>query len=47
MSDAEAQEEEREALLSIYDGDLAFKQLNATTYQYKVFFLITILIFYY
>lgn len=35
MSDAEAQEEEREALLSIYDGDLAFKQLNATTYQYK------------
>ncbi|XP_051173356.1 RWD domain-containing protein 4 [Leptopilina boulardi] len=35
MSDAEAQEEEREALLSIYDGDSAFKQLNATTYQYK------------
>jgi len=30
------QEEEREALLSIYDGDEAFKQLSPTVYQYKV-----------
>ncbi|VVC43117.1 Hypothetical protein CINCED_3A003509 [Cinara cedri] len=29
------QEEEREALLSIYDGDEAFKQLSPTIYQYK------------
>lgn len=36
MSDAELQEEEREVLLSIYDGDAAFKQLSPTTYQYKV-----------
>lgn len=36
MSDAELQEEEREVLLSIYDGDLAFKQLTPTTFQYKV-----------
>ncbi|XP_066596713.1 RWD domain-containing protein 4 isoform X2 [Prorops nasuta] len=35
MSDAELQEEEREVLLSIYDGDTAFKQLTPTTYQYK------------
>ncbi|XP_015603274.1 RWD domain-containing protein 4 isoform X3 [Cephus cinctus] len=35
MSDAELQEEEREVLLSIYDGDAAFKQLTPTTYQYK------------
>ncbi|OAD53734.1 RWD domain-containing protein 4 [Eufriesea mexicana] len=35
MSDAELQEEEREVLLSIYDGDLAFKQLTPTTFQYK------------
>ncbi|XP_012256907.2 RWD domain-containing protein 4 [Athalia rosae] len=35
MSDAELQEEEREVLLSIYDGDAAFKQLSPTTYQYK------------
>lgn len=30
------QEEEREALLSIYDGDEAFKQVSSTVYQYKV-----------
>ncbi|XP_031849736.1 RWD domain-containing protein 4 [Nomia melanderi] len=35
MSDAELQEEEREVLLSIYDGDAAFKQLTPTTFQYK------------
>ncbi|CAH0556164.1 unnamed protein product [Brassicogethes aeneus] len=35
MSDAELQEEEREALSSIYDGDENFKQINTTTYQYK------------
>ncbi|KAE9531649.1 hypothetical protein AGLY_010855 [Aphis glycines] len=29
------QEEEREALLSIYDGDEAFKQVSPTIYQYK------------
>ncbi|CAL7947583.1 unnamed protein product [Xylocopa violacea] len=35
MSDVELQEEEREVLLSIYDGDPAFKQLTPTTFQYK------------
>ncbi|XP_011308972.1 RWD domain-containing protein 4 [Fopius arisanus] len=35
MSDEELQEEEREVLLSIYEGDNAFKQLTSTTYQYK------------
>ncbi|KAF7989202.1 hypothetical protein HCN44_007732 [Aphidius gifuensis] len=35
MTDAEAQSEEREVLLSIYEGDSAFKELNPTTYQYK------------
>jgi hypothetical protein len=30
------QEEEREVLLSIYDGDPAFKYLSPTTFQYKV-----------
>ncbi|XP_025159252.1 RWD domain-containing protein 4 isoform X3 [Harpegnathos saltator] len=35
MSDAELQEEEREVLFSIYDGDPAFKQLTPTTFQYK------------
>ncbi|XP_076287218.1 RWD domain-containing protein 4 [Lasioglossum baleicum] len=35
MSDAELQEEEREVLSSIYDGDAAFKQLTPTTFQYK------------
>jgi len=29
------QEEEREVLLSIYDGDPAFKYLSPTTFQYK------------
>lgn len=32
----ELQDEEREALISIYEGDAAFKQINATTYSYKV-----------
>lgn len=36
MSDVELQEEEREVLFSIYDGDPAFKQLTPTTFQYKV-----------
>lgn len=35
MNDAELQEEEREVLLSIYDGDPAFKQLTPTVFQYK------------
>ncbi|XP_043579222.1 RWD domain-containing protein 4 [Bombus pyrosoma] len=35
MDDAELQEEEREVLLSIYEGDSAFKQLTPTTFQYK------------
>lgn len=30
------QDDEREALISIYEGDEAFKQANPTTYQYKV-----------
>lgn len=33
----EMQEEEREALISIYEGDACFKQVNPTTYQYKVY----------
>lgn len=32
------QDDEREALDSIYEGDEAFKQSNSTTYQYKVGF---------
>lgn len=36
MSASELQTEEREALLSIYDGDSAFKQTSSTTFQYKV-----------
>lgn len=36
MSEIEFQDEEREALLSIYDGDGAFKQLSPTVFQYKV-----------
>lgn len=37
MSDVqEMQDEEREALTSIYEGDAAFKQVNPNTYQYKV-----------
>ncbi|KAF2898302.1 hypothetical protein ILUMI_07873 [Ignelater luminosus] len=35
MSEVEFQDEEREALLSIYDGDVAFKQLSSTVFQYK------------
>ncbi|EDS44361.1 RWD domain-containing protein 4A [Culex quinquefasciatus] len=31
----EMQTEEREALVSIYEGDTFFKQINAETYQYK------------
>ncbi|XP_055540809.1 RWD domain-containing protein 4 [Wyeomyia smithii] len=31
----ELQIEEREALISIYEGDSSFKQINAETYQYK------------
>lgn len=30
------QDDEREALVSIYEGDDAFKQINPTTFQYKV-----------
>lgn len=30
------QDDEREALISIYEGDAAFKQINPTTFQYKV-----------
>lgn len=32
----EQQTEEREALQSIYEGDEAFKEINSTTFQYKV-----------
>lgn len=32
----EAQNDEREALISIYEGDNAFKQINPTSFQYKV-----------
>lgn len=32
----EQQDEEREALISIYEGDNAFKEINPTTFQYKV-----------
>ncbi|XP_049286130.1 RWD domain-containing protein 4 [Anopheles funestus] len=36
MSEAkELQDDEREALVSIYEGDSAFKQVNSETYQYK------------
>uniref|UniRef100_A0A182NNZ5 RWD domain-containing protein n=1 Tax=Anopheles dirus TaxID=7168 RepID=A0A182NNZ5_9DIPT len=36
MSEAkELQNDEREALVSIYEGDSAFKQVNSETYQYK------------
>lgn len=34
MSNAELQSEEREVLLSIYDGDPLFKQLSPTVFQY-------------
>lgn len=39
MSDEEVkqmQDDEREALISIYEGDGAFKQVNPQTFQYKV-----------
>lgn len=36
MSELEQQIEEIEALTSIYEGDLCFKQINSTTFQYKV-----------
>lgn len=36
MSEQEIQDEEREALLSIYEGDGAFKQVSPTVFQYKV-----------
>lgn len=32
----EQQTEELEALVSIYEGDTYFNQLNSTTFQYKV-----------
>lgn len=35
MSETELQEEEREVLLSIYDGDDCFKQITPTSFQYK------------
>ncbi|XP_017151550.1 RWD domain-containing protein 4 [Drosophila miranda] len=35
MSALEAQSEEREALQSIYEGDENFKEVDATTFQYK------------
>lgn len=31
----EQQDDEREALISIYEGDDRFKQINSTTFQYK------------
>lgn len=38
MSNAkELQDEEKEVLISIYEGDSAFKQVSETVYQYKVF----------
>ena len=36
MTELEQQSEELEALASIYDGDTNFKQVNNTTFQYKV-----------
>lgn len=30
------QDDEREALVSIYEGDESFKQVNPQTFQYKV-----------
>lgn len=37
MSDTkELQDEEKEALISIYEGDTAFKQISETVFQYKV-----------
>lgn len=36
MTELELQTEEIETLTSIYEGDTCFKQLNNTTFQYKV-----------
>lgn len=36
MTELEQQAEEIEALVSIYEGDSCFKQINSTTFQYKV-----------
>lgn len=36
MSETELQDEEREVLSSIYDGDDCFKQISPNTFQYKV-----------
>ncbi|XP_070571594.1 RWD domain-containing protein 4-like [Ptychodera flava] len=36
MSCEEQQEEEREVLASIYEGDECYKQVNETTFQYKI-----------
>lgn len=36
MSNEELQIDEREALLSIYEGDEFFKELNPKVYQYRV-----------
>lgn len=36
MTDKELQEEEREVLLSIYEGDECFKQVAPNVFQYKV-----------
>lgn len=36
MTDLELQDEEREVLLSIYDGDECFKQTSSNVFQYKV-----------
>lgn len=36
MAELEQQDEEKEVLLSIYEGDPAFKQISPTVYQYKV-----------
>lgn len=49
MTELEQQVEEIEALVSIYEGDLFFKQVNSTTFQYKVWItnLISILIKFY
>ncbi|KAL3269199.1 hypothetical protein HHI36_008281 [Cryptolaemus montrouzieri] len=35
MSNSELQDEEREVLQSIYEGDEQFKQLSSNTFQYK------------
>lgn len=34
----EMQDDEREALISIYEGDEQFKQIDSKTFQYKVSF---------